>query len=298
MGVPGALQCRVFAPKGGVQSWSLPVWVIGMISPSVGQGLGSLDPGVFLNRRIADAMNISDGDNVEFELLDAAERFETPVRIKDDISADVIVHGAIFMGLATSETTCGGSTSTLVLKSGKEVESVVQEIWAGMKVVSMEGMAVLYFDGASRNNLNGPAGYGYSLVTGREEEEDLVRGYGFYESGSNNEMEYKGLLEGLTWALRLDLKVLSIRGDSELVIKQCNDEYQVQCPKLRVYYQKIKALLKRATEEGTKVSIKHISRDKNVRADELANLGVDSRSHATVCNWNNINKMCSRHNHW
>jgi len=63
---------------------------------------------------------------------------------------------------------------------------------------------------------------------------DLVRGYDYQALGSSSEMEYKGLLEGLTWALRLDLKTLRIHGDSELVIRQCNNEYDVRDPKLKL----------------------------------------------------------------
>jgi hypothetical protein len=141
------------------------------------------------------------------------------------MSADVLVHGAMLLGIVKSELLSGDS-AIVVLKRGKEMDAGMQEMWAGMKISVMQGVAFLNFDGAGssrRNNPKGPAGYGFSIVTGHEE--DLVQGYGYYESGSSNEVEYKGLLEGLTWALRLDLKVLSIRGDSsELVINQCKGE--------------------------------------------------------------------------
>jgi ribonuclease HI len=294
MGVPAVLQCRIFSHKGEgeyVSSWTLPVWVISMASPSVGAGLGSHEPGVYVNKRIADAMNIKEGDSIEIEILVYGDRLKKPVTIKENMSADVLVYGAIRLGLVKSESISAESAS-MVLKSGREIDAVMQEMWAGMKISSMHGVAVLYFDGASRNNPKGPAGYGFSIVTGHEE--DLIRGYGYYKAGSNNEMEYKGLLEGLIWALRLDVKVLSIRGDSELVINQCNGEYQVRDAKLRVYYQQIKDLMKVAKDQGTNVSVRHITRDKNIHADSLANLGIDSQSHATICNWDNINKMCSR----
>jgi hypothetical protein len=71
--------------------------MIGMISPSVGMGLGSIDPCVIVHKRIAQVMSIREGDEVEFEILEAGERFSHKVLIKDGITADVIVHGALFM---------------------------------------------------------------------------------------------------------------------------------------------------------------------------------------------------------
>ena len=262
-----------------------------MISPSVGMGLGSTDPCVVVHQRIAQAMNICEGDEVEFEILEAGERFTHKVRIKDRIKADVIVHGAVFMGLAKCEIMDGSSTAKLELHSGTVVETIVQEMWAGVNFLRMTGSAVLYFDGASRNNPNGPAGYGYH-VTDRQGHE-LIRGFGYYKKGSSNLMEYKGLLEGLTWALRLDLNSLLIRGDSELIIQQCKNEFQVHDELLKEYYEKVSELLNVAQEKGISVVLQHIPREKNTLADFLANLGVDSKSHLTTCNWAAINRLRS-----
>lgn len=171
-------------------------------------------------------------------------------------------------------------------------ELPVQEIWADMRVVSMEGSALLHFDGASRHNPDGPAVYGYHIESIHGDE--LIRGYGFYSSGSSNQMEYHGLQEGLIWALRLDLKNLFIYGDSELVIRQCNNEYQVRDTNLAVYHDKISELLKKGREGGTSTVLEHVHREQNTFADSLANLGINSKSHLTVCNWTNINKLCGR----
>jgi ribonuclease HI len=237
--------------------------------------------------------------------------------VNPNINADVVIHGAGLLGIATAEsvyvrlsdlptelTTVYGGASvyggdgsefSLTLKSGTVLKLPLQEIWAGVRIHEMRGSAVLYFDGASRNNPKGPAGFGYCIIRGQGgQENELVRGYGYYKSGTNNEMEYKGLLEGLTWALRLDLKTLHIRGDSELVIRQCNNEYQVNDAQLQVYYEKISELLQKGRNMGTEIFLEHISRDKNSRADWMANLGIDSQTHATVCNWNNINRLCRR----
>ena len=290
MGVPGALQCHIFSPQNGeVSSWSLPVWMIGSISYSVGMGLPMTKPCIVVHARIAQAMNILPNDEVEFEIIEAGKCFTQKVPIMDNINADVIVHGAIFLGITQHESIDGSDSSKLGLKSGKVLCLPIQEMWAGMWVVEMTGLAVLHFDGASQNNLKGPAGYGYYIMTSQGDM--LIKGYGYYSSGSNNQMEYKGLLEGLTWALRLNLVTLCIHGDSELVIRQCKNEYEVQDAILKAYHQNVSDHLQESKECRTNISIKHIPREQNELADFLANLGIDSKSHITVCNWANINSL-------
>lgn len=68
-------------------------------------------------------------------------------------------------------------------------------------------------------------------------------------------MEFEGLLEGLTWACRLDLESLRICGDSELVIRQCNDEYQVNNENLATYHEKVSKLLEMAKKRGTAIAL-------------------------------------------
>lgn len=104
MGVPGAVQVRLFSPRNGdVSSWSLPVWMMGSLSYSVGMALGTHEPCIVLNTRVAQAMHIQEGDEVEFEILEAAERFTGAVSVNPNINADVVIHGAGLLGIATAE---------------------------------------------------------------------------------------------------------------------------------------------------------------------------------------------------
>lgn len=47
---------------------------------------------------------------------------------------------------------------------------------------------------------------------------------------SNNEVEYEALIAGLEILKKLNAKIISIYGDSELVIKQVKGEYQAKHP--------------------------------------------------------------------
>lgn len=66
-------------------------------------GLGVEEPCVAIHARIAREMNSKEGDEVDFEILEAGERFTQKVLIKDGISAVVIVYGAIYLGITKSE---------------------------------------------------------------------------------------------------------------------------------------------------------------------------------------------------
>jgi len=100
---------------------------------------------------------------------------------------------------------------------------------------------VLYFDGASRNNPHGPAGCGWVLYEMDEHgtdgdciDSDWSRlGYNI----SNNQAEYQGLIEGLTFIRdRIDCNAVYIRGDSEIVIRQMEGDYQVRSERILPYY--------------------------------------------------------------
>ena len=46
------------------------------------------------------------------------------------------------------------------------------------------------------------------------------------EKATNNTAEYEGLLAGLRVIVELGIKKLIIRGDSQLVVRQVNKDYQ------------------------------------------------------------------------
>jgi ribonuclease HI len=87
---------------------------------------------------------------------------------------------------------------------------------------------------------------------------------------TNNEAEYTGLLIGLRKAVDLGITHLLVRGDSQLIIRQLKGEYKVKSEKLMKLYAKAKEYEKMIN----KIEYNHIYREKNIRADELSNLGL------------------------
>lgn len=121
--------------------------------------------------------------------------------------------------------------------------------------------AVLFFDGASLGN-PGRRAIGVVLKTPKKT-------YKFKKEigkGTNNQAEYYALIAGMMLAKKLGVKELTVKGDSQLVIKQMVGEYKVHDEKLKKLYEKAKELEK----SFRKVSYEWIPREKNKEADKLA----------------------------
>ena len=125
----------------------------------------------------------------------------------------------------------------------------------------------LQFDGCSKGN-PGLAGAGAVIYQGYTEiwSSSLFIG----EKITNNHAEYAGLILGLEQAIKLNIKVLLVEGDSMLIINQMTGLYQVKSQSLLSLYNKSKELENQFDE----IQFTHIYRNKNKRADELSNIAI------------------------
>lgn len=126
----------------------------------------------------------------------------------------------------------------------------------------------LYFDGCSKGN-PGPSGIGAVLYKKREEIWGNCQFLG--DKRTNNEAEYCALIMGLEQAIDLNIKFLSVYGDSLLVINQVKGIYKVKKLSLIPLFDKIMSL----KSKFEFIEFTHVYRDKNSRADELANLALE-----------------------
>ena len=127
----------------------------------------------------------------------------------------------------------------------------------------------LYFDGASRGN-PGRSGLGFLVYKDNDEIYKCSKYIG--DNYTNNYAEYMGVYEGLKWCFENKINNLTIKGDSQLVIKQLKGEYKVNSPNLQELYSKCSKLLKLFDN----YELYHIDRKLNSEADKLANLSLDN----------------------
>jgi ribonuclease HI len=136
--------------------------------------------------------------------------------------------------------------------------------------MSEPGLLTIYTDGAARGN-PGPAAFAYVI---EKDGGPPVERKGTLGSATNNVAEYTALVRALEQAGRLGGRRLLIHSDSELLVKQMNGQYQVKNPELLALYQEAKELCRGFDA----VTIRHVRREQNRRADRLCNEALDGAS--------------------
>jgi probable phosphoglycerate mutase len=138
----------------------------------------------------------------------------------------------------------------------------------GLPAESAAEMITAYCDGGSRGN-PGPAGYGVSIEGANGQKIGELSE--FLGVKTNNFAEYSALLGALEFALTQGHPALRVVADSELMVKQIKGQYQVKSPELRPLYDEAK----RRIAKLERFEIQHVLRNKNQRADALANEAMD-----------------------
>lgn len=121
--------------------------------------------------------------------------------------------------------------------------------------------ATVWFDGACLGN-PGPMGAGavVQLDGPGGERQVLARGFG---RGTNNQAEYRGLILGLRHALALGADRVTVRGDSQLVVRQLEGTYSVKAEGLKALHDEARQLLGRFRS----ARLEWIPREQNAEAD-------------------------------
>lgn len=148
---------------------------------------------------------------------------------------------------------------------------------------SASGNIHIYCDGAARGN-PGPAALGVvAFAHGRpvklsdfkeNPECSLFYCAEFLGHATNNEAEYQAIIRALEECRRRNIHLPVLCSDSELVIRQLQGKYRVREPRLKKFFEHVKALLAELS-----ATVKHIPREKNTIADFLANSALDQKHH-------------------
>lgn len=123
------------------------------------------------------------------------------------------------------------------------------------------------YDGASKSN-PGPAGAG-ALVRRPDGSVvcELREGIG---SATNNVAEYRAFILGLKGALDRGIYRVRVQGDSKLVCEQVLGRWKVNQPTLAILCKEAQRLI----ENFSEFSVRHVDRELNSVADQLANEAV------------------------
>jgi thymidine kinase len=212
--------------------------------------------------------HLFEGSKRLFEVADTIEEIKTSCQIcnrKASINAKFI------------ETSTGGK---LIIRDGSDEpdlganEKYQQMCWLCFSDTESnrknpQSKVLIQFDGGSRGN-PGISGAGAVICnsTGVELHSDS-RFLGV--NNTNNQSEYVGLIIGLELAKKHGYRNLEIQGDSKLVVNQINGVFECKSCNIIALYEQAKSLI----NDFDNVTLSHIYRDKNKRADELANKAMD-----------------------
>jgi ribonuclease HI len=140
----------------------------------------------------------------------------------------------------------------------------------GAKIeMSKPALLTINIDGAARGN-PGPGSFAYVIA---RDGQPLIEEAGYLDHVTNNVAEYTALVRALERAVELGGERLVIRSDSELLVKQMAGVYRVKNAQLAELYHQAKQL----TARFDTVTIHHVRREANRRADELCNEILDKQ---------------------
>ncbi len=126
----------------------------------------------------------------------------------------------------------------------------------------------IFCDGASRSN-PGDASIGVSISLDGKEIHTISRKIGI---ATNNEAEYQALIDALNYCIENSIKEIEVFLDSNLVVEQVNKNFKVKAGNLKTLNSKVESMIK----EFKYIEFKHVYREENKRADQLANMALDS----------------------
>jgi len=147
---------------------------------------------------------------------------------------------------------------------GAEPSALARQACRGLTA----GHLILYVDGACSGN-PGPCGAAAILKT--DDGVTILERARAFGPGTNNEAEYQAVILGLEMAGELKPRHLTIRSDSELMVRQIAGEYRIKAPNLKPLLQRVQRLLAPLAS----VEIEHIPRTQNTEADKLSRKAVE-----------------------
>lgn len=130
-----------------------------------------------------------------------------------------------------------------------------------------------YFDAGTRRGNPGPSGIAVSIEVRPDFYLEFTE---FVGDRTNNQAEWLGLIKALEIAIERfpDLRMLAIRSDSKLIVNQALGEWKIR-GHLKSLAIRAKELAEQLVKRGCKVTIEHVPREQNARADRLVTRLLD-----------------------
>jgi ribonuclease HI len=131
---------------------------------------------------------------------------------------------------------------------------------------------LLYCDGGSRGN-PGPSAIGAVVYDTESDPPELLASVSERIGvTTNNVAEYRALIAGLEAVAHMHARIMHVRADSLLVIKQLRGEWKVKHANLKPLHAEARRLL----ADYEIADLQHVPREENTEADALVNAALDA----------------------
>jgi len=132
---------------------------------------------------------------------------------------------------------------------------------------------IIYTDGGARGNPGPAAAAGVIAAADGSPVAEVSEYLGV---ATNNVAEYRALILTLRRALDEGCRIVDVRMDSELVVRQLQGTYRVKDEKMRPLHAAAVKLL----AQFERADVSHVRRDENKLADDLVNAVLDARENS------------------
>lgn len=152
----------------------------------------------------------------------------------------------------------------------KEIDKLASSSSGKPKNSKIASSIKMFADGGSRGN-PGPSASGFALLN---LDGSLILKKGIYIGvTTNNQAEYQAVKFGLTEALNMGARQVSVFLDSLLIVNQMKGIFKIKNQDLLPHYNDIKAL----AEKFDEVTFTHVPRELNKLADSMVNEALDAQ---------------------
>ena len=195
-------------------------------------------------------------------------RIDAPLAARLEIVLQKLLDGKT-LAVAAAEAGMGaGEIVTLVKAYKKELASLARRPAPRAPVA---GLALIAFaDGGSRGN---PGKAACAAVVTDAAGAELLRRARKIGKATNNVAEYEGVRLALELCAELGASQVTLRLDSELVVRQLEGRYKVKNADLLARYDDVRALISGFHD----FRVEHIPRAQNTLADKLVNAALDGK---------------------
>lgn len=154
----------------------------------------------------------------------------------------------------------------------KTNSTLENEIFQGAELtaVPVDSTLTMYVDGAAMGN-PGPSGIG--IVINDSDGRQVGKVSHYLGHGTNNYAEYSALIRALQIAIFFKTRLLNVRSDSELVVRQVSGESRVSSKDIKPLYDKVVSLKKKIKQ----CKIEHVTLNMNDKADYLAKKSIANK---------------------